>query len=167
MKSSRTPLLAAVLVPVLLAGCEQKPATTAKDSTDKPAAAPAAATGDAGKATGPVHTIGFDIVEPNPVGALQFDIEYTGSGRFVGDADAAACETKVEGALSSYNHIVGQKMLRAAFVSVKGFQGPMRVSECKFQGDAKAEDFKITVRDSSSPDLEPVDPPPTIKAVVD
>lgn len=171
MKSPKSTMLAAVLVPLLLAGCEQQPNTTTTTSGDKPAAAAAPAAAPAAaepaKATGPGRTVGFELVEPNPVGALQYDVEYTGGGRFVGDADAVACETKIEGALSSYNHIVDQKTLRAAFVSVKGFQGPMRVSECKFQGEVKAEDFKITVRDSSSPDLEPVDPPPTIKAVVD
>lgn len=167
MKAPTITMLAAALVPLLLAGCEQKPNTTTTTSAEKPATAAAPAAAEPAKATGPGRTVGFELVEASPVGALQYDVEYTGDGRFVGDADAVACETKIEGALSSYNHIVAQKMLRAAFVSVKGFQGPMRVSECKFQGDVKAEDFKITVRDSSSPDLEPVDPPPTVKAVVD
>ncbi len=160
-------MVAAVLAPLLVAGCEQKPNTTTTTSGEKPAAAAAPAAAEPAKAGGPARTIGFELVEPNPVGALQYDVVYTGNGRFVGDADAVACETKIEGALSSYNHIPGDKTLRAAFVSVKGFQGPLRVSDCKFEGDAKPDDFQVTVRDSSSPDLEPVDPPPTIKVVID
>jgi hypothetical protein len=154
--------LALAVLPLLLAGCEKKSATT-----PPPTAAPAAATAAAPKPAGPGRTVGFELVEATPVGALQFDVQYTGEGRFIGDADAVACETKLEGALSSYNHIVATKMLRAAFVSVKGFTGPVRVSSCQFQGPVKAEDFTVTVRDSSSPELTPVDPPPTIKVVLD
>ena len=160
MKQSRFPILSFAVLTFLLAGCEQKPASTPA----APAAAPAAA---APKAGGPGRTVGFELVEPAPVGALQYDVQYAGEGRFVGDADAVACTTKIEGALSSYNHIVDQKMLRAAFVSVKGFGGPVRVSECQFQGAVKLEDFTVTVRDSASPDLAPIDPPPTVKVVLD
>lgn len=158
------PIAALALFPLLVAGCESKPAPA-------PAAAPAAASAPApaaAKATGAVRIVGFELVSPEPVGALQFDVKYAGSGRFVGDADAVACEVKVDEALSSYNHIVADKNLRLAFVAVKGFAGPnKRIGQCQFQGDAKAEDFTITVRDASSPELTPLDPPPTIKAVLD
>ncbi len=166
MKQGRFPLAALVLVPVLLAGCEQKPAD--KPAGQPPAAATAPAPAAAPKASGPGKTVGFELVEPNPVGALQFDVAYVGEGRFVGDADAVACETKVgDGALSAYNHIVDSKQVRVALVSVKGFAGPVRVSQCQFQGEAKASDFTVTVKDSSAPDLSQIDPPPTIKVVID
>lgn len=157
-------VLAVSLLPVLLAGCEQKPSSPPAAASK--AAAPAAAA-PAAKASGSARTIGFELVGAQLVGALQFDVSYKGDGRFVGDADGVACETKADGALSSYNHIVDQKLLRAAFASVKGFGGPMRVSECKFEGTPKAEDFTVTVRDSSSPELTELTPPPTIKVVVD
>jgi hypothetical protein len=161
LKHSRFPILALVVFPLLLAGCEKKAAPP-------PAAAPAApAAAAASKPAGPGRNVGFELVSTAPVGALQYDVDYVGEGRFIGDADAVACETKIEGALSSYNHIVGEKKLRAAFVSVKGFNGPLRISNCQFQGAVKAEDFKITVKDSSSPELTPIDPPPTIKVVLD
>ncbi|MFN2425572.1 MAG: hypothetical protein ABR587_03895 [Candidatus Binatia bacterium] len=164
MKHRRFPFLALAVLPLLLAGCEQKPAApppaAPAAAPDAPAAAPKAAVEGA-------RMVGFELTEPPPVGALQYDVQYAGEGRFVGDADAVACETKIEGALSSYNHIVDQKMLRAAFVSVKGFGGPIRVSQCQFQGNVKVEDFTITVRDSSSPDLTPLDPAPSIKVVID
>jgi hypothetical protein len=167
LKKGRFPIALLALVPVLLAGCEQKPA----QKTDAPATAPAtppAGAPAAPKASGPTKTIGFELVEPNAVGALQFDVGYVGEGRFVGDADAVACETKVgEGALSAYNHIVDQKQVRVALVSVKGFTGPVRVTQCQFQGEAKAGDFTVTVKDSSSPDLAEITPPPTVKVVID
>lgn len=159
----RYTLLALAVFPILLAGCEQKPSS----APEPPAAAPAAGTAQPAGADVPGRAIGFELVEPALVGALQFDVEYKGEGRFVGDADAVACETKIEGALSSYNHIVADRNLRAAFVAVNGFGGPMRVAECKFQGDVKVDDFTVTVRDSSSPDLNPIDPPPTINVVLD
>ena len=149
-----------VAAPVLIVGCQQKTETAAPA-----ASAPAVAAAPAG-ASGSTHTVAFSLDGSAPVGALQIDIAYTGEGRFVGDADAVACETKVDGALSSYNHIVDQKMLRAAFVAVKGFSGPTTFSECKFQGNAKAGDFTVTVKDSSSPDLAEISPPPSVKVAV-
>lgn len=153
-----------------LAACEKS--TTITTTPPAPARAPAAADSDADPAAGSAgaqgasRTVAFELASDAAVGALQIDITYAGNGRFVGDADAVACETKVEGALSSYNHIVEQKTLRAAFVAVKGFSGPTRFSECQFSGDAKPEDFTVTVKDSSSPDLAELDPPPSIKVVV-
>lgn len=163
----RFPILALAVFPLLLAGCEQKPSAPPAATSSATPAVSAAAPATAPKAAGPGRNVGFELVSAAPVGALQYDVEYVGEGRFVGDADAVACETKLEGALSSYNHVVGEKKLRAAFVSVKGFAGPIRLSNCQFQGTVKVEDFTVTVRDSSSPELTPVDPPPTIKVVLD
>ena|SRR5438128_2620523 len=161
----RTFTIALALVPLLVSGCEKKTETAAT-----PAAAPAAAPAPAPAAPaagGTARTVAFELESTAPVGALQIDIAYTGQGRFVGDADAVACTTKVAEALSSYNHIAADKMLRAAFVAVKGFTGPVRFSECKFEGAPKPGDFTVTVKDSSSPDLGELNPPPTIKVVVD
>jgi hypothetical protein len=161
----RFPTLAilALSLSLSLAACEQKAAPPASGSAAAPAAAPAAKAVAAAATPG---TIGFELVEAVTVGALQIDVEYKGEGRFVGDADAVACETKIEGALSSYNHIVAEKTLKAAFVAVKGFSGPVRFTECKFQGTAKPEDFKVTVRDASTPDLAELQPAPTVKVVI-
>lgn len=156
-----SPIAALALFPLLVAGCENKPAPSAP-AASAPAAAPAAA-----KAEGAVSVVGFELVSPESVGALQFDVKYAGEGRFVGDADAVACEAKVPEALSSYNNIVADRNLRLAFVAVKGFSGPVRIGQCQYQGGAKPEDFTITVRDASSPELQPLDPPPTIKVVID
>jgi hypothetical protein len=153
------PIAALALCPLLVVACENKPAS----APSSPAAPSAAAAKPAGKA----RTIGFQLVSATPVGALQFDVAYAGEGRFVGDGDAVACEAKLEDALASYNHLVADKTLRLAFVAVKGFAGPVRIAQCEFQGEAKPEDFKITVRDASNPDLEALDPPPTIQTVLD
>ncbi|HXC52097.1 MAG TPA: hypothetical protein VN634_14520 [Candidatus Limnocylindrales bacterium] len=153
-------IAALALVPLLLTGCEKKTETaTAPAAIPAPPATPAPASAGA-------RTVAFELESTSAVGALQIDIAYTGDGRFVGDADAVACETKVPEALSSYNHITGDKLLRAAFVAVKGFTGPVRFSECKFQGNPKPADFTVTIKDSSSPDLGELKPPPSIKVVV-
>jgi hypothetical protein len=153
--------LAVLALALSIAACEKEaPDTTAHG--DKPAAAPAAPAAGAGG----THTVAFELKEDKTVGALQIDVEYKGAGRFVGDADGVACETLVEGALSSYNHITGDKMLQAAFVAVKGFTGPLKFSQCKFDGTPKADDFKITVKDASSPDLTELTPAPAIAVVV-
>ncbi len=154
-------IAALALVPLLMTGCEKKTETAAVPAATPvaPAAAPAPAASGA-------RTVAFELESTSAVGALQIDIAYTGDGRFVGDADAVACETKVPEALSSYNHITGDKLLRAAFVAVKGFSGPVRFSECKFQGNPKPADFTVTIKDSSSPDLGELKPPPSIKVVV-
>lgn len=157
-----TPIAAFALFPLLVVGCENKPAPA--PSAAAPAAAPAAA---AAKAPASGRAVAFELVSTTAVGALQFDVKYAGDGRFVGDADAVACEVKVPEALSSYNHIVGDRTLRLAFVAVKGFSGPVRIGECRFEGPAKAEDFTVTVRDASSPELTPLDPLPTVKVALD
>lgn len=158
----RFPILALVVFPLILAGCEKNAATP------PPPAAPAPVAAAAPKAAGATRTIGFELTGTQAVGALQFDVKYTGEGRFVGDNDAVACDPpKIEGALSTFNHIVADKNLRAAFAAVKGFTGPVRITACKFQGDAKVEDFTVTVRDSSDPDLKEISPPPVIKVVLD
>ena len=157
----RFPILVLAVLPLLFAACENKTAAPPASAPPTPAESTAAP-----KPAGPTMTVAFELDGAAPIGALQIDIAYVGEGRFVGDADAVACETKIDGALSSYNHIVDQKTLRAAFVAVKGFAGPIRLGECKFQGAAKAGDFTVTVRDSSSPELSPVDPPPVIKVVL-
>lgn len=175
MKHRKLPLVAALVLPLFLAACEKAPETQTTSTSPAPAtkaaepkpAEPAAAPSAAPKADVPGRTVAFELTSPAPVGALQIDITYTGEGRFVGDADAVACETKIEGALSSFNHIVAEKKLRAAYVAVKGFGGPVRFCECKFQGEAKPEDFTVAVKDSSSPELTPLDPPPAIKVVLD
>lgn len=159
------PILALLVFPLAVLGCENKLDTTTTTTTAPPAATPAAPAAPA--ATGPTRVVAFELEGAVPVGALQIDVTYAGEGRFVGDADAVACQTKVDGALSSYNHIVAEKKLRAAFVAVKGFAGPTRFSECQFQGDPKAGNFTVTVRDSSSPELEEITPPPGVKVVID
>jgi hypothetical protein len=157
------PIAALALFPLLVAGCENKPAPAPAASAAKTAAPAVAAS-----AAGSPRIVGFELASAEAVGALQFDVKYTSPGRFVGDADAVACEVKVDEALSSYNHIFADKNLRLAFVAVKGFSGPgKRIGQCQFQGDAKPQDFTITVRDASTPELEPVDPPPTVHVVLD
>lgn len=156
-------MLSVLALSLAMAACENKSSTETAAPAAKPADAPAAApaTGGAG-----AKTVAFELKDAQAVGALQIDVEYTGKGAFVGEKDGVACETLIEGALSSYNHMVNEKMLKAAFVAVKGFTGPIKISQCKYDGDAKAEDFKVTVRDASSPDLQELTPAPSVGVAI-
>lgn len=114
-----------------------------------------------------VSTVAISLDDKISIGALQLEISYTGSGRFVGDADAVECKTLAKEALSSYNNKPDEKILRAAYVAVKGFEGPLRLAECQFKGAVQASDFTIEVRDSAKPDLSAIDPAPSLSVVID
>lgn len=154
----RIKIVAIVALVVFSAACEKPKSGEAP----APAKAPAAAAPAAG-----ARTVGFELADPVTLGALQVEIVYKGNGRLVGDRDAVACETLIEGALSSYNHVVDQKTLKAAYVAVKGFTGPARFARCKYEGSASPADFTVTVKDASTPDLTEVTPAPAIKVVVE
>lgn len=153
-------IVAVFSLAVLCAACS-KPDQVATPAA-KPAAAPEAA---APAAT--VKTIGFELTDAITIGALQIEVEYKGAGRLVGDADSVACETMIEGALSSYNHLTNEKTLKAAYVAVKGFTGPARFAQCKYDGAVSAADFSVAIKDVSTPDLTEVSPVPVIKVVVE
>lgn len=158
-------ILAAVALAVLSAACD-KPQTE-KAAAPKPAASGAPAPAAAAPAASTTKTIGFELTDAVTVGALQIEVENKGAGRFVGDADGVACETLIEGALSSYNHVSAEKTLKAAYVAVKGFTGPARFAQCKYDGTATPADFKVTLKDASTPDLTDVTPTPVVKVVVE
>ncbi|MBI5506410.1 MAG: hypothetical protein HY899_16575 [Deltaproteobacteria bacterium] len=157
-------IVAVVAFAVLSAACDKPqgaPAPAAKP------AAPAASAPAAAAPAGGARTVAFELTDAITVGALQIEVEYKGSGRLVGDADGVACETMIEGALSSYNHLSADKTLKAAYVAVKGFTGPARFAQCKYDGTATPADFKVLVKDASTPDLTEVTPAPVIKVVVE
>ncbi len=158
-------IVAIVGLAVLSAACD-KPQGAAAPAA-KPVAAPAASAPAAAAPAGGGKTVAFELTDAVTIGALQIEVEYKGPGRLVGDADAVACETLLEGALSSYNHVAGEKMLKAAYVVVKGFAGPARFAQCKYDGAATPADFKVLVKDASTPDLAEVTPAPVIKVVVE
>ncbi len=155
----KTPLhvsIAAVLVAVVTAGVA---ACTSPPAPEKPAAV--AAPSDARS------KVTFSLSDTVSVGALQVDIVYaSGVGAFAGERDSVECETLVEGALSSYNHLPDTHTLKAAYVAVQGMQGPIAIAECTFQGEPQAADFQIGVLDASTPDLQEIRPLPSVKATV-
>jgi|GEM_PF-1998691 len=156
-------ILFVVVLSVFSAACDkpQSAAPAAKPATPA-ASAPAAAPAGASK------TVSFELTDAITVGALQIEVEYKGSGRLVGDADGVECKTLIEeGTLASYNHVVAEKILKAAYVAVKGITGPVRFAQCKYQGNASPADFKVLVKDASTPDLTEVKPAPVIKVVVE
>ncbi len=114
-----------------------------------------------------MSTVGLELAADVSLGALQLDIDYgRTTGAFVGNGDQVECETLPEGALSSYNHLAETRVLKAAFVAVKGVDGPVRFAECRFRGAPSADAIRINVIDASAPDLAELSPPPEIKVVV-
>ncbi len=99
-----------------------------------------------------------------PVGALQFEVNYSGApGGFIGSADAVAC-TRQAGDFGAFNDN-DAGLLTAAYVSITGFTGPINIAACNFAstgGTPVAGDFVITVTDASRPDLTPIAPPPAV-----
>ncbi len=113
-------------------------------------------------------TVALELAGPVNVAALQVDISYPqAAGRFAGDAGEVECETLIEGALSSYNHVAASQSLKAAYVAVAGIQGPVRIAECRFLGVPSATALKLKVVDASSKDLKPLSPLPELKIVVE
>lgn len=127
-----------------------------KAATPEPAAAPS------------VFTVAIEVADEIAIGALQVDFDYSAStGGFVGDSDQVECETTVDGALSSFNNIRGDKLLKAAFVAVNGMAGPLRLAECKWEGEFDPSKMVVEVRDASTPDLADIAPVPELKIVIE
>ena len=140
---------------VLTAACTPPADNTARSESETSAAAE-------------VVNVGIEVLDASDVGAIQVDIDYSAAdGAFVGAADEVQCETLVEGALSSYNNILADKMLRAAYVAVDGMDAPIRLADCKFSGTASVENFVIDIRDATSADLTPLAPPAQVVVVLE
>ena len=157
------PLAMAVVALTVSSGCQtpEAPERTPSAGVVGEEAAPVVA------ATEGNVMVAFELDDEVTVGALQLDIDYNGaSGRFVGAGDDVRCEALVTGALSSFNNVESAGTLRAAFVAVNGFTGPMRFLVCEFEGEASAEDFLVEVQDASAPDLVELGAP-AIKVVVE
>jgi len=100
--------------------------------------------------------------ESGTLGALQFDVQYTGSnGGFVGTADKVECESLIERALSAFTN-KGGKTMTGALVSVNGFSTPQDVARCRFRSTqaVSPSSFAITVTDASDTDTMAVTPAP-------
>jgi hypothetical protein len=115
--------------------------------------------------------VSFDLGPTDePLGALQFDVEYRGGGEaeWLGAGGGAACRWIVQAAIHACNDKRGGT-LTCAVVDTGGFTGPIPLLECEIVSTNDAlttDDFEIEVTDASTPYLEPVDAAVTVSSVV-
>ena len=118
--------------------------------------------------TGRSCVIGFDLMDPVSLGALQFDVDYSGAGGdFDGSGTSVACSTPLTSASASFNDDEATRTVSAGYLSLSGFTGPTPVADCLFTpvgADPLPTDFPVTVIDASAPDLTPINPPPLVEA---
>lgn len=125
----------------------EEPGTGVNDATD-----------DDNRAT--EYGVRFDLAATQgPLGALQFDINYTGgSGGWLGAGGGAGCTWLVPAAIKACNDKRGGD-LTCALVDTNGIAGPATILECIFKSrnSVAAGDFSVRVTDASTPDLQPAD----------
>jgi hypothetical protein len=116
------------------------------------------ATDDDARAT--EYGVRFELAQTSgPLGALQFDVNYSGgSGGWLGAGGGAACTWLVSAAIHACNDKRGGD-LTCALVDTNGIAGPLALMECTFKSrnSVAAGDFSVRVTDASTPDLEPAD----------
>jgi len=109
-------------------------------------------------------TVTFDLDDAVTIGALQFEVDYSGAaGSFDGAADGVACTSLVAGALTTFNDIEASSTLVVVQSVLAGFAGPGSVVSCTYSGAPPAPtDFIFTVVDASDTTPEPIIPMPTV-----
>jgi len=126
---------------------EEEPGSGVNDATD-----------DDARAT--EYGVRFDLAATNgPLGALQFDVKYSGgSGGWLGAGGGAACTFLVAAAIHACNDKRGGD-LTCAVVDTTGISGPVALMECSFKSrnSIATGDFSVNVTDASTPDLQPTD----------
>lgn len=149
--------IAAATLAVLATSCSKKsePVQTSQSQSE--------AVDSVAEPTGDPYSLTIKVSsESGTLGALQFDVQYTGSkGGFVGTADKVECESLIERALSAFTNKGGTKMT-GALVSVNGFSTPQDVARCRFRSPQPVSpgSFTITVTDASDTDTMAVTPAP-------
>jgi hypothetical protein len=125
----------------------EEPGTGVNDATD-----------DDTRAT--EYGVRFDLAQTSgPLGALQFDVNYSGgSGGWLGAGGGADCTWLVSVAIKACNDKRGGD-LTCALVDTTGITGPLALMECTFKSrnSVAAGDFSVRVTDASTPDLQPAD----------
>ena len=116
---------------------------------------------------GTLCLVTFRMMDRVLVDAIQFDVDYSDSDSvFVGDESSVACDKSDAFRLGNFNHLVSDKVLRAAFVSSsEGQTGPYGLMHCSLLSgfvSPRARDFKIRVTDASDPGFEPILPRPLV-----
>ncbi|MBI5505134.1 MAG: DUF4215 domain-containing protein [Deltaproteobacteria bacterium] len=97
------------------------------------------------------------LMTPDALGALQFQVDYTGAGELPGDGNEVHCEGLVSGASFAFLDMPSS-LLNVAMIALDGFSGPRSIARCEFMPRAYVgpEDFVVTILDASAPSTEPV-----------
>ena len=97
----------------------------------------------------------FVLGESRPLGAVQFDVDYSGAGGyFVGPGAAARCVSHAAtNILSAYNNadFSGDHVLTVGMISLAAIQGPMLLTTCEFHSFRQELDpgtLKLTLTDA-------------------
>jgi len=127
--------------------------------------------------TGETCDIDFDLTNAVTLGALRFEVDYSGapggfqgSGAGIPSGGTLACSSPLQGTDAAFSDN-DDGLLTAGFISNGGFTGPTTLATCVFEvigpsqlttgGGATtfaapvAGDFAITVTDASTPQLDP------------
>ncbi len=101
------------------------------------------------------YVLTFSLVDEVSVGALQYEVRYPASGRFVGVAGEVSCKSLLdEPVRATFNNDIGDSRLRSAWYSPVGFDGPVDLAECVFESRSGRsigpEQFHVVVKLISS-----------------
>ncbi len=110
--------------------------------------------------------VAFHVTNEVELGALQFEVDYSGAaGDFPGADDLVECETVLPGATIAFNDDEAGGVLKVAAVHATGFTGPAELAYCSFDPAVLVNpgDFVITITDAS----DPMGDPPTEEPVVE
>jgi|GEM_PF-6211058 len=113
------------------------------------------------------YVLTFTLVDEVSVGALQYEVGYPRSGRFVGRGGEVACTSLLgEPVRATFNNDDEVSRLRSAWYSPVGFAGPADLAECVFEsragGAPDPQDFHVVVKLISSLTVHEVDAFPRV-----
>jgi hypothetical protein len=112
----------------------------------------------------------FRLVDPVKLGALSFDVDYAAlDGTFLenpfGQGQRAECVQTSAAQSAAFNAGTDTRVFRAAFISSRGFRGPVGLAHCRYSFEVappEPSDFAALVTDASTPQLCQVLPRPTV-----
>ncbi|MFQ5478256.1 MAG: DUF4215 domain-containing protein [Candidatus Binatia bacterium] len=110
-----------------------------------------------------VLTVG--LVDAVTVSAVTVEIDYPGSGAgIVGEGISTQCSAVGADTLAAFNDVGASSHLVAGLVNFRGITGPAELFSCDVEAVSvpAAQDFSLTVVDVVDPQLNVVDPAPTL-----
>ena len=110
-------------------------------------------------------TLIFRLADDVSVGALQWDTDYSNAPGFLqGSGGSVDCDNLAPDSFAEFNDVDAEENLDTGIISSDGFSGPVNVSQCIFRATTTPlkSDFPITVTSATDPDLNEIDPLPSV-----